>query len=195
MLNLENYTDSVTGILVSDSNIYFKLKLEEKDGFYSHDILNEKRFSYLERPFTIVEQSYGTGIKFKKDNDDVKEFHKHDESFVEIKANLDINLNKVKRLVILEFTVPIGGRSKTRARQSITALLNRYRDVLGYESEDVMLRTVTMPIKSDTYKGPFLRVVFDSNVYYVSAKIDEILEKVEKFNANFFEEFKKMENE
>lgn len=96
-----------------------------------------------------------------------------------------------KRVVILEFRIPIGGKSKTRAKQSIYQLLENYKDILGYEDENVVLKTLTMPVKDDMderFLGPFLTVVFDSNKDYKSEPVDEILSRVNTFNKNFLNE-------
>ena len=109
------------------------------------------------------------------------------------KTKKRIENNKIKRLVIMELVVPIGGKSKHRARQSIYQILDVYKDILSFESDEVTLKTLTMPIKTEDFHGPFLTVVFDSNKDYECEEIESILKRVDSFNRNFLEEIKKLD--
>ena len=92
--------------------------------------------------------------------------------------------NEIKRLVVLELILPVGGTSKTRAKQSLAQILNRYHDTFAFENKDFAIKTITLPIMdiAKKFHGPFLKVIFDSNTDYdVSDRID-ISKQIEILN-------------
>ena len=164
-VNIEN--DIFTATIDLDSDSYKKdadIKI-----LSSNDSFKYKDTIYIMSTYSYIKES-----SFDSASSMIKE---QVTGALKIQAVAKIVLGDEQRLIILEFQIPIEGKSKTRARQSVAAMLHAYSHILEFKNKNYSIHTVTVPTKEPVTK--FLRVIFDSNTDAYSVDLNTALAEFE----------------